>query len=110
MPWPLSQLDRSQAATRRRGVRLIHVVVLVMAGGTGFLTLGAWTLLVVAVGFGVFVYRAPGRYFELVESVDRLGTQLTEVYAKIEETQRVAAERESSLDPVHRQPPPQERD
>jgi hypothetical protein len=85
-PWPLSQLDTSPAATRRRGLRLFHVVLLIL-GGTLW---AATSLLVVAIaalacGIGLALL-ARGRIPELAASIDRLGGELTETYARIEET------------------------
>jgi hypothetical protein len=85
-PWPLSELDTSPAATRRRGLRLFHVVLLILGGGALWV---ATSFLVAAIVFGVvFALLARGHIAELAASVDRLGGELTETYARIEEANR----------------------
>lgn len=86
LPWPFSELDNSPAASRRRGIRLFHVVVLVLAGGVA---VSAGALLAAAVVCGVVIaVVARTRYPDLVAAVNRLGTETTEVYAKIEQANR----------------------
>jgi hypothetical protein len=85
-PWPLSQLDTSPAATRRRGLRLFHVVLLILGGGALY---AATSLIVAAIVCGVVLaVLVRGHIAELAGSVDRLGGELTETYAKIEEANR----------------------
>ena len=85
-PWPLSKLDTSTVATSRRGIKLFHVVLLVLAGGSGLAVLGVWIVLPLVV-VGVAAYIAVikrGGYPDLVAGVNRLGDQLSETYAEIE--------------------------
>jgi len=44
LSWPLSEVDRSPAAARRRGLAFFHVVVLLMAGGIWALVPGPWVI------------------------------------------------------------------
>jgi len=85
LPWPLSQLDTSPRATRRRGFKFFHVVLLLLAGGSGLVALGEWMIVPLIVGIASYVALIKrGGYPDLVDRVNRLGTQLTETYAEIE--------------------------
>jgi hypothetical protein len=104
-PWPLSLLDTSPQATRRRGLRLTHVVIAIMAGGV--LTV-ATSVIVGAIVCGVILaISLRGRYTEVVESVDRLGGELSDVYARIEQANReIEDARRDSQDRQSRTPGP----
>jgi hypothetical protein len=70
-------------------LRLFHVVLLILGGGvvwaaTSFLV-AAVAGIACAVGFALL---ARGRIPELAASIDRLGGELTETYARIEEANR----------------------
>ena len=101
LPWPLSQFDDSPAAVRRRGVRFFHVVLAVMGGG------GLWlasSVVIGAIAFAlILAYAARDRYTDIVGAVDRLGGQMTELYAQIQATNRqiedAKAERSDEQEP-----------
>ena len=85
LPWPLSQIDTSPLATSRRGIKFFHVVLLLLAGGSGLVVLGEWMIVPLIVGIAAYVALIKrGGYSDLVDGVNRLGTQLTETYAEIE--------------------------
>ena len=91
LPWPLSALDTSPAATRRRGLRFFHVVLLLLAGGSGLAVVGVWILVPLVVGVVVYVSLIQrGSYPDLVAGVDRMGTQLTALYASIQQANEAA--------------------
>jgi hypothetical protein len=67
-------------------LRLFHVVLLILGGGAVW---AATSFIVAAIVCGVvFALLARGRIAELASSVDRLGGELTETYARIEEANR----------------------
>ena len=89
LPWPLSQFDTSPRATSRRQIKLFHVVLLLLAGGSGLVVLGEWMIVPLIIGIAAYVAVIKrGGYPDLVEGVNRLGTQLTETYAEIERTNK----------------------
>jgi hypothetical protein len=89
LPWPLSQLDASPAATRRRGLRLFHVVLLILGGGMLWAATSFLVVAIAAIVCGlVLALLARGRITELAASVDRLGGELAETYSRIEEANR----------------------
>jgi hypothetical protein len=102
-------LDTSPQATRRRGLRFFHVVIAIMAGSV--ITLATSVIvgvIVCAIVCGVILsISMRGRYTEIVESVDRLGGELTDVYARIEEANReIESARRHSRDNSPRTPGP----
>jgi hypothetical protein len=95
-PWPVSMVDRSPAAVRRRGLALFHVVALVMAGGLWALVPGPWVIAAGLVWLVTVSYSARRHVPAMVGSLTRMESELTRLYAQIEEANR--PERESGTD------------
>jgi hypothetical protein len=85
LPWPLSQVDTSPSAVRRRGLAFFHAVALLMGGGIWALVPGPWVIVAGLLWLLVASYSIRRYIPTMVTSLSRMEAELTRLYARIED-------------------------